>query len=180
MLTCLLGAWPWLGSSGHWRSQRPLRWAAWEWPCCSDKGSRWYDSPPQCHWWRWASAWATPASGSTETYRSVQKWHFPLRRTCDLKMKNWRDESVTLAKYNDPSFKSQVKRVPLFLLCKRLFYYDHTVVKQLECKTEKSHDTSKPPTTTNPTYMYTNILNTAPWGRVWNLELYSPWRPKQC
>lgn len=64
MLTCLLSAWPWPGSSDHWKSRRPPRWAAWEWPCCSDKGSRWYDSPPRCHWWRWASVWAIPASGS--------------------------------------------------------------------------------------------------------------------
>lgn len=63
------------------------------------------------------------------------KWHFPLGRTCYLKMKNWGVESVTPAKNNDCSFKSQVKHVPRFLLCRRLFYYDYTVVKQLELST---------------------------------------------
>ena len=72
ILTCPWGAWPWPGSSVRWRSQTPPRWAAWGWSCCSGRGSRWCDSRPRCHWWRWASAWATPASGSTrEQWRKV-------------------------------------------------------------------------------------------------------------
>lgn len=63
-VTCLWGAWPSPGSSGRWRSQKPPRWAAWGLSCCSDRGSRWSDLHPQCHWWRWASVWAIPASGS--------------------------------------------------------------------------------------------------------------------
>ena len=63
-VTCPWGVWPWPGSSVHWRSRTPPHWAAWGWSCCSDRGSHWCDSPPQCHWWSWASAWATPVSGS--------------------------------------------------------------------------------------------------------------------
>ncbi len=73
--TCLWGAWPSLGSSGHWRNQTPPRWAVWGWSCCSDRGSRWSDSHLPCRWWRWASVWAIPALGSKPAQRTALCQH---------------------------------------------------------------------------------------------------------
>lgn len=71
MCTCPSGVWLWPESSARWRSQTPPHWGASGWSCCSDTGSRWCDSLPQCHWWTWASASATPASESTHKQKNI-------------------------------------------------------------------------------------------------------------
>lgn len=88
MCTCPSGVWLWPESSGRWRSQTPPHWGASGWSCCSDTDSHWCDSLPQCRWWMWASASATPASGSihkqehSEPYTVTKSW---------LEEKPWND-----------------------------------------------------------------------------------------
>lgn len=88
MCTCPSGVWLWPESSGRWRSQTPPHWGASGWSCCSDTDSHWCDSLPQCHWWTWASASATPVSGSihkqehSEPYTVTKSW---------LEKKTWND-----------------------------------------------------------------------------------------
>lgn len=88
MRTCPSGVWLWPESSGRWRSQTPPHWGASGWSCCSDTGSHWCDSLPRCHWWTWASASATPASGSThrqehsEPHTITKSWRQKFLKWC--------------------------------------------------------------------------------------------------
>lgn len=191
MLTCPLGAWPWPESSGHWRNQRPPRWAAWGWSCCSDKGSRWCDSPRQCRWWRWASASATPAWGSTDTGHTA--WRtitMPLTRFCSARWLSrwvqdfWTSERKKLMLGSKEAFPLS-SRYSLRPTCVTMTFCTYLDLKMRNKRRRnwlvKNNNPSVPLQLGHVADKHRTYVCTfeAGWGPKWYLELYNPRRPEQ-